>query len=1184
MLSLGKMRNAAYYLAYTVYYLQGGEPVGKWIGKGAERLGLIGTVRKRHFKNIFRGYSPAGDALVKNAGSKTRNAGIDLTFSAPKGVSVLWAIAPKRIRHIIQRSHNQAVRRALRFLEEELLTLRRGKQGIDQHSCELVAALFQHSSSRQVDPSLHTHALVFNLGHAGGRWNAVDARAIYSWKMALGAIYRTELVNQLWNALGLPFELIKTWVEVKGMLPKRLLQYFSKRSADLRRAMQLHGSDSARASDMANLRTRSAKRIIPSPELFRQWRREAKALGFGRQNLLDLLRQGRFGTPTKGFESLNGLLPLLTTAVHDCIEAISRQRSHFSRRQLIETFLPRATEFKVSADIAIQAIDDVLRFDQQIVEVDKKVKGEVRFATRKTIAQETALKKRVSQLKQQTGRSVPSDVKQQTMLAHSELKMEQYNALDYLVDGKQRIKALGGGPGSGKTTVLKAARRAWEEVGLKVIGGAIAGRAARNLEHKSGIESSTVRKLQIDLEAAKEVDANPTSIDSVYGLQTYPLNKVQLDQDTVLVVDEAGMVDTADTLDLLNRVDESGATLVLVGDEHQLPPIGAGAPFDAIKRELIHASLTEIRRFHDPADKEALRLICEGKPEQALQKFTDRALLSVEDTLHDARQKLVSDVVANGGINRPQDHVILVCTNAQRDYFNDEIQKLRQEHGAVAQEGNIVRGELLANGDRVMFLRNHRDLDVRNGDIGTVTMPEPSTQILTVSLDSGRSVNVPLEKYDHLTRAYAATVHKFQGADVPNTYCLLGGSMQSMEFTHTQLSRHQITCRLYTDKVEAGDKLEHLCRQIRTPSRECLAIELMEGSGVNVSPPDSGVSDHKKIAARIRLTSPESNHIPINSVNRKHDNTSIGNTATEHKPPVQSSQLYAEKALKDDHSRIPRTAVAELSSAERNQRHMTISEPERRPYIRLKPENHPPEPPQKVAVDQPANVGQSRKIADRHESQPRTIEIQPVASTLARERQDGLAQVKQTEPNRILSADPTIRRIVSETDREARNGVAAERQVVPLASDVGSFVKQNVDSRRPQISDQSQLPSPQLNENQTAQQPARPLNLTAERFAKNEESGGLSRRLVEASKTFDEPAKLLPSPLVLVVSNDRPKSERANTPESNQIVAAISGGRRSTETLLERELRIAREAAEMRKHEYKIDPPVDPPRSGPKPS
>ena len=295
MLSLGKMRNPNYYLKFTRYYLQGGEPPGKWVGKGAPRLGLVGAVRKRHFQNIFQGRSPTGDALVKNADSEKRTAGIDLTFSAPKGVSVLWAIAPKSVRRTIQRCHNRAVRRALRFLESELLSLRRGKQGIHQHSCELVAALFQHSSSRLGDPTLHTHALVFNVGHASGRWNAIDARKIYAWKMALGAIYRTELVHALWKTLGLPFELIKTWVEVKGVVPERLLRYFSKRSEDLRHTMRLHGSDSTErpTSPIFGRGRQSEKFHVPS--CFDNGDVKPRPSGFGRQNVVELFRSGHIG-------------------------------------------------------------------------------------------------------------------------------------------------------------------------------------------------------------------------------------------------------------------------------------------------------------------------------------------------------------------------------------------------------------------------------------------------------------------------------------------------------------------------------------------------------------------------------------------------------------------------------------------------------------------------------------------------------------------------------------------------------------------------------------------------------------------------------------------------------------------------------------------------------------------------
>lgn len=1170
MLSLGKMRNPNYYLKFTRYYLQGGEPPGKWIGKGAARLGLVGAVRKRHFQNIFQGRSPTGDALVKNADSEKRTAGIDLTFSAPKGVSVLWAISPKSVRRTIQRCHNRAVRRALRFLESELLSLRRGKQGIHQHSYELVAAMFQHSSSRLGDPTLHTHALVFNVGHAGGRWNAIDARKIYSWKMALGAIYRTELVHALWKTLSLPFELIKTWVEVKGVVPERLLRYFSKRSEDLRRAMRLHGSDSARASDIANLRTRTAKRKIPRPELFRQWRREAKTLGFGRPNIVKLLRSGHIGTPTDGFESLSGLLPLLTTAIHNCIEEISQQRSHFSRRVLIEKFLPRATEFKVSADTAIQAIDDVLHFDAEI-EALGKLKGEDRFATRQTIAQEDALKKRVSQLKEQPGRAVPDDVLREKMLSHSRLAMEQLNAFRYLVDGNGKIKALAGVPGGGKTTVLAAAFDGWREIGLRVIGCSIMARAARNLEHKSGINSRTVRRLQIDLSAANQ--GGPASIDTkpVCGLPTYQLQDVALDSNTVLVVDEAGMVSTADTLDLLNRVAESGATLVLTGDEHQTPPIGAGTPFDAIKKELIHASLTEIRRFKDPVDKEALRLICEGKPEQALQKFADRGLLVEEDSPHEVRQQLVTDWTLNGGADRPQDHVILVCTNAQRQYFNDQIQNLRQDLGAVAREGHIVHGELLATGDRVMFLRNHRGLQVSNGDIGTVTMSEePSKPILNVTLDSGRIVKVPLEQYQHLTRAYAATVHKFQGADVPNTYALLGGPMQSMELTYTQLSRHQNHCYLYTDKIEAGEKLERLCRQIRTPSRECLAIDLREQNHVKVTPPDSGDAPKPiklgpgKIANALATPRLRQSESPTIDATAKHK------TLSEQLP---KHELAAKKVVEGNQI-VPSS-----------QQQPGPSEPTRRPYVKLTPPSRPQGIPEKSIVVPEANVSPTAIALDHSGVQ---------AQSLERRSSD---QKLEGRPERIIlrpaAKQPLQQPIVGDGSDNAPSG-----EKLPAATNDGNRLRKlNVEQRqeprppvvRPVACDQPQVPlAPKqavqrLVDARSDRLGGAAIDLAIEQFAATAATAKLSQRLIDADKTFDQSTAAPRPPLLLVVSNDRTK-ERTNVSESGETNAASSSTKRSSETLLEREQRIARENRAQNIHEHLINPQIDPSRSGPKPS
>lgn len=849
MLSIGKIRNPAYYLKFTRYYLLGGEPPGQWVGSAAKRLGLDGTVLKRHFERAFLGLSPRGKSLNKMARKNGRCAGWDLTFSAPKGISVLWALAPKRQRRLIRQCHDRAVQRAIRFLQEQVIQVRRGKNGTRKLPAELLGALFQHSSSRSCDMDLHSHLLVFSLAFANGRWSAVDGKQLYRFKMAAGAIYRAELVHLISKTLGLPFERIKTWVELKGVVPERVLRFFSKRSEELRKAMQLYGADSARAADIANLRTRKAKRNVSRRELFRQWRREAAALGFGPELVAELLKTGQIGSEAQTPQVLADILHALDVDLQSCIAEIMERHAHFPRRMLIERFVPVANDYRVSADVALLAIDRALTFDRNIVDL-KKLKGEVRYTTQQNLEREQTLKTLAGELKGQPAPFVSQSLIEDTKKQNPKLSSEQASALEYLLGGPGRIKALAGVPGSGKTSVLAAAKDAWQRLGVKAVGCAISGKAARNLQEKSDITSSTVVRLQMDLDAAEQAKAIEQSS---FGLATYPLTRLELDQNTVVIVDEAGMVDTANFLDLCERIHKAGAVLVIVGDEHQLPPIGAGAPFDAIKKELIHTALTETRRLSDPIDRDVLHLIRTGNGREALEKYRERDLLFVGESRHEAHERLIADWVRQGGVERPQDHVVLVGTNAQRQYLNDKLQALRQETGAVAKEGQLVQREMLAQGDRVMFLKNSITLDVKNGEIGTVIKPRvKGERCLTVELDTGREVDVSLDRYDHLTRAYAATVHKFQGADVRHTYAVMGGSMQSLEFTHTQLSRHEITCRIYTDKIEAGENLERLARQISTPSRECLAIDLLPAPSAD--PPTSGPEfrDGSKRALRQR--------------------------------------------------------------------------------------------------------------------------------------------------------------------------------------------------------------------------------------------------------------------------------------------------------------------------------------------
>ncbi len=172
MLSIAKCRNEDYHIELTTrdYYLEGGEPLGQWYGKGANHLGLWGDVEKDVFKQLWHGFDPEGRKLVRNAGRTdpylNKEGEIvgypqrawDLTFSAPKSVSILWGRDPDR-RYAIQEAHDRAVRKALDYLEREAGFSRKGQGGEIKARADLTFSIFQHGSSREEEIQLHSHAI-----------------------------------------------------------------------------------------------------------------------------------------------------------------------------------------------------------------------------------------------------------------------------------------------------------------------------------------------------------------------------------------------------------------------------------------------------------------------------------------------------------------------------------------------------------------------------------------------------------------------------------------------------------------------------------------------------------------------------------------------------------------------------------------------------------------------------------------------------------------------------------------------------------------------------------------------------------------------------------------------------------------------------------------------------------------
>ena len=356
-------------LARDDYYTRGGEPPGDWLGRGAASLGLSGTVDAAALRNVLHGFDGAGAAARVQGAGTDHHAGWDLTFSAPKSVSVLWATTDDpAVRAAIRDAQRAAVTATLAFAERHCAFTRRGHDGTDRERVAgLAVAAFEHATSREQDPQLHTHCLIANLApRADGTWGTVDGRHLFRWQMALGALYRAELAERLQSRLPVGIERDGSSFAVRGV-PEAVRAHFSKRSEQVREWLAARGAEGAKAAETAALNTRASKPEIDRPALFDRWRAEGRALGWGSEQAARLLARG-------AWERARPAEPALA----DVREGLVAQRSTFADRDAWRALAEGMQGVGGIADI--EARMDAFRRDPELAYLGEDRRGDARWS------------------------------------------------------------------------------------------------------------------------------------------------------------------------------------------------------------------------------------------------------------------------------------------------------------------------------------------------------------------------------------------------------------------------------------------------------------------------------------------------------------------------------------------------------------------------------------------------------------------------------------------------------------------------------------------------------------------------------------------------------------------------------------------------------------------------------------
>jgi conjugative relaxase-like TrwC/TraI family protein len=786
MLSIGKLGKGqeSYYLEKVAegaedYYSGEGEEAGQWLGDAARELGLSGEIEPDQLVAMLTGMNPAtgeplGLVAVSGRGSVP---GFDLTFSAPKSVSLLRALGGKEVAAEVKAAHQRSVEAALKYMEAHACLTRRGKGGaVFVKGSGFIAAGFLHRSSRNGDPQLHTHVLIANATQGpDGKWTRLYHPAIYEHAKTASYIYEAHLRHELTRTLGVEWQPVSKGIaEIKGFADE-WLKAFSTRRAEI---LEAAGEDaSARARQIATLATRKTKETgLELGDLRQRWQSKAEEIGLDRDAI----------AATMGREI--ELAAKLTLAQLD--REVTAHASHFDRRdaiQAVANLLPNG-----APGDEVESAADAFLASESVVTVAETAKG-----TRYTTTRIWELERQALEVAERMAREVRGEagelVAARVIAERPTLKPDQREMVRRLLAGREGIAVVIGEAGTGKSFATVAAAEGWAQAGLELRAAAPTWRAASVLR-SDGLEAMTVAGLLRDLDRG-ELGLSPRS---------------------VLLVDEAGMVGSEHLARVIGHAEEAGAKLVLVGDPEQLGAIEAGGLFSAIAERTEPVHLDEVIRHNHELDRDAAKLIREGQGREALSLYRSEERITVAGNAEERRVAMVEDWWRS--YSQGEDALMVAKRNVEVERLNATARELAKSEGRLGGEQVEVGGAPFAAGDQVITRVNDRAAGIYNRERWEVAAVDAERGCVVLDgIDQARRVEVGRDYLDRTTlggeapalqHAYAVTTYCAQGTTVDRAYVMADPSMDKQEF-YVATSRTREQTYLYATPEIQTERSEY---------------------------------------------------------------------------------------------------------------------------------------------------------------------------------------------------------------------------------------------------------------------------------------------------------------------------------------------------------------------------------------
>lgn len=876
----------------TSYYMKAGTPQGRWLGSGLPGISRTtgDAVTETDAKAIFDSAThphtgaplgrPHGQPTVvetKNGQTDVRRAvaGFDLTFSVPKSVSVLWALSPRSLQDQILQTHHDAINATLDWLEELVIHTRAGRNGVAHVGTRgAIAAAFDHWESRSGDPQLHTHVVIANRVQriTDGAWVTLDSRALYKAAVAASEHYNGLLFDALRRDLGTdtgirnpPANAHNPSVQLTG-IDEALIHEFSNRSRLIDQETDRlvaawtysHGTPPSSTTTIklrqqATLSTRTAKpnAIAPLHQLSAQWRERASSKGFEPQLVLAAtIRRSR----TTPFRSCDFTADWVNAVASLTRERVAAKRATWNRWNLlaetervcaaIRCRTPQDRNALIDAvATAAEAQSVPLHEYRYSVPADAQpdlcLGGKSIFdflgARLYTDAGTLACEETVMEARNDDGGpAVRATVAMGVLASYRHhrtfgLHSDQRAASSEVLLSGNRLDAIVGPAGTGKTTTLGAIIAVWEEQfgAGSVIGLAPAAASAEVLGRELSMVTENVAKWLYEsvgqgaIHRAERFFAVEGRLDSIV------VPNIRLAQEAtrlvaeqtrwrfrpnqLVIVDEASMVSTVQLAGLVQQARDVGAKVLLVGDPGQLDAVDAGGVLGWLDRRGKAVRLSTIWRFENAWEREAsLKL-----------RARDFAAITDYDRHQRIRHGTYLDMVDQAYLDWQCDmragksSILIAADNDTVGMLNERAQADRVIQGLVDAEHTTVLSDGLRAGcgDTVIARRNDRTVADSNGDfirngtvLDVVRVGRRDGTLVAVRRDTGATVSLRRDYVESSVElGYATTAHRSQGITVDAGHTVLTQGGLTRELLYVSMTRGRGRNYAYVSENDPAD-------------------------------------------------------------------------------------------------------------------------------------------------------------------------------------------------------------------------------------------------------------------------------------------------------------------------------------------------------------------------------------------